>query len=308
MPKKNKFLRFEDIPIKSLIIGRSNVRSENVNVGVDELAEHIYVNGLLEPPVVFAIDDLQEGHDLYDSRKEFKGKYEILAGQRRYTAFQELNKQYPGEGFDKIPCHVRQPPDDELDAKAISIGENLTQLPMTMQDSINAVSALFDKHPDERVVSSKFGISIKMVRKYVKVARLPPLLKEHLGTLHKDPRIATNIALDASDALDYDPTDPKDVMRVVQFAKRLAEKKKEGQPEYIRTKEAAEHNPKKSVEEIEKITQTVKVPKLYKIALNAITSHALDSSAKENGHTSEEEGANIITDSLLSRVSSSDSE
>jgi ParB/RepB/Spo0J family partition protein len=298
----------KSIPLESIIYSRYLSRQLQINKNIEDLISNIKAVGLIQPILVFAIDDLQEGHDLYDSRKEFKGKYEILAGQRRYTAFQELNKQYPGEGFDKIPCHVRQPPDDELDAKAISIGENLTQLPMTMQDSINAVSALFDKHPDERVVSSKFGISIKMVRKYVKVARLPPLLKEHLGTLHKDPRIATNIALDANDALDYDPTDPKDVMRVVQFAKRLAEKKEKGQPEYIRTKEAAEHNPKKSVEEIEKISQTVKVPKLYKIALNAITSYALDSSAKENGHTSEEEGANIITDSLSSRISSSDSE
>lgn len=308
MPRKNKFLRFQELSLDDLIVGKSNVRSENVGVDIDDLCEHIYANGLLEPPVVFAIDDLSEGHELYSSRKEFRGKYEVLAGQRRFTAFKELKKLYPTEGFDKIPCHIRQPPDDELDAKAISIGENLTQLPMTMQDSINAVSSLFDKHNDERVVSKKFGISVKMVRKYVKVARLPPLLKEHLGALHKNPKTATNIALDASDSLDYDPTNPKDIERVVAFAKRLAEKKAQGQPEYIRTKEAAEQNPKKSVEEIKKIAETIKIPKTYNIALTANASFDLDSSANENGKSSEEEGADIITDTLSNRISKTDSE
>ena len=33
-------------------------------------------------------------------------RYTLLAGQRRYSAFVELNKKYPGEGWDKIPAIV----------------------------------------------------------------------------------------------------------------------------------------------------------------------------------------------------------
>jgi hypothetical protein len=88
----------------------------------------------------------------------------------------------------------------------------------------------------------------------------------------------------------------------------LAEKKAQGQPEYIRTKEAAEQNPKKSVEEIKKIAEKIKIAKTYNIALNANTSFDLDSSANENGKSSEEEGADIITDTLSNRISKTDSE
>lgn len=300
----NKFIRFDELDLNKLYIGKSNVRAENVSDGIDDLSEHIYVNGLLEPPVVFPVDNLTEEHELYSSRKEFKGKFEILAGQRRYTAFKQLNKQYPGEGFDKIPCHIRQPPENDLDAKAISIGENLTQLPMTLNDSINAVSALFDKHPDERVVSKKFGISVKMVRKYVKVARLPPLLKEQLGVLNKNPKTATNIALDANDALDYDPSKPEDVARVIELAKKLAEKKKKSANEYTKLKQAAEENPTKSIKIIEKESEKIKNPKEFKIPLDGNASYALESSAEENGKTPEEEGADIIIDSLQTRIDS----
>ena len=55
-----------------------------------DLIEHIAQHGLLEPIVVC---------------KSGNGKYEILAGQRRYCAYVVLNKNHPGEGWDKIPAH-----------------------------------------------------------------------------------------------------------------------------------------------------------------------------------------------------------
>ena len=62
-----------------------------------DLIEHIGRNGLLEPIVVC------------------KGgtKYDILAGHRRYCAYVVLNKNHPGEGWDKIPAIVRDCPDDD---------------------------------------------------------------------------------------------------------------------------------------------------------------------------------------------------
>ena len=55
-----------------------------------ELKHSLELNGLLEPIVVCKGDD---------------EKYEILAGQRRYCAYVVLNKNHPGEGWDKIPAH-----------------------------------------------------------------------------------------------------------------------------------------------------------------------------------------------------------
>ena len=56
------------------------------------LIEHIAKHGLVEPIVVCKGDD---------------EKYEIVAGQRRYCAYVVLNKNHPGEGWDKIPARSR---------------------------------------------------------------------------------------------------------------------------------------------------------------------------------------------------------
>ena len=70
MPRSNKFIKFDDIPLAQLFLGKSNVRTENIEEGLDDLAEHIYANGLLETIVVFDIRDLKEDHPLYESRKD----------------------------------------------------------------------------------------------------------------------------------------------------------------------------------------------------------------------------------------------
>ena len=57
-----------------------------------DLIEHIAKHGLVEPIVVCKGDD---------------EKYEIVAGQRRYCAYVVLNKNHPGEGWDKIPARSR---------------------------------------------------------------------------------------------------------------------------------------------------------------------------------------------------------
>ena len=106
---------------------------------------------------------------------------------------------FTDEGFEKIPCHIRRPPDDELDAKAISIGENLTQLPVTLADAIDACDVLFKKYGDEKIVAKKYGISEKIVKKYVKFERLPAFLKERV----ESKQIRLDIALKVIDALDW---------------------------------------------------------------------------------------------------------
>ena len=62
-----------------------------------ELIENIKSLGLLQPITVYQKSDTK--------------RYTLLAGQRRYSAFVELNKRYPGEGWDKIPADVRDDSD-----------------------------------------------------------------------------------------------------------------------------------------------------------------------------------------------------
>ena len=96
LSRVSKFRRFDVLKLNDLYVGEGNVRVENAQQDIDMLAEHIYVNGLLEPIVVFAVNDIpEENVEIYESRRMNEGKYEILAGQRRFAAFKQLNEETP---------------------------------------------------------------------------------------------------------------------------------------------------------------------------------------------------------------------
>lgn len=274
----------QEIPLTEIVTGKSNVRVHNIDKDIEELAEHIKVNGLLEPIVVF---------------KNPSGKYEILAGQRRFTAIQSL-------GWDKIWCNVRDPPKDEADAKAISIGENLTQLPMTLEDSIEACTFLFERYGDEGIVAKKHGISKSLVKKYVRFARLPDFLKESCrnGELGNDPKKAMTIALKAVDSLNWEKGGDVEDQKVKRFAKLLSEKSKDSASEANDIADEARQDSSRSVEEIAEAATKQKKKKVYKIILNSDYDEKLNKYADTEGLEPGEAASNLIVQSLDEKISS----
>ena len=248
--------------------------------------------------IFFNKKELDESHPLYDSRKEIKGEFEILAGQRRWTAFKKLNSENPGQGWDKIPCHLREPPEDEADAKAISLGEGLTQLPYTMTDIIEACDTLFKKFGDPTIVAKKTGISKVLVNRYVKFARLPKLLQDNLGAITKNPKTAVNLAVEAADALAWSPASGVPEEKVYELAKKLGEKKKKSQEDYKKFKQAAEENPKASLETIEDESLKIMSPVKLQLILDAKTGNRLQKIAERDGQEQGELAADIIEEGL----------
>jgi len=306
----NKFKKFDYIELDKLYVGLSNVRVENAT---DEeelsiLAEHIGKHGLLEPIVVFAVDDLDDKHPLYETRKDFKNQYEILAGQRRWSSFKKLNEENPGEGWNKIPCHVREAPEDEVDAKAISLGEGLTQLPYTMTDIIDACDSLFKKYNDPSIVAKMTGISKILVNRYVKFARLPKFIQDNLGSIHKTPKTAVNLAVEASDALAWSQDSEIPEQKVYDLAMKLGEKKKKSQEEYKKLKQAAEENPKQPLAKIEEESLKIMSPKKFSVILDAKTSIRLEAAAERSGHDPGEEISEIVEEGLSRREGHSSEE
>ena len=291
----NKFKKFDYIKLGDLYIGPSNVRVENVDdeYAIADLAEHIGKHGLLEPIVVFDNKALDKNHKLYSSRKDYKERFEILAGQRRWIAFKKLKDENPEKGWEKIPCHIREAPEDDSDAKAISLGEGLTQLPFTLADTQNACNDLFEIHNDAKIVSKKTGISIKLVERYVKFKRLDKLVQDNLISIFKNPKTATLIAVEASDALSGGDGEPEPE-KILALAKKLGEKKKKSQEEYKKMKQAAEENPNESVDKIEEEGEKIENPRKYSIVLMAKTANVLDKAANEHGRDSEDEAVEII--------------
>lgn len=199
----------KDIPLAELEVGR-NARTSRISLGEDDLIASMEVVGQIHPIIAY-----------YNSEKKC---YLILAGQRRFNAFQQLDKKHPGAGFDKIKCNVIRKPKSEEDELAISVAENLTQIPMHDFDSMRAVTKLYDKYNDYKMVQEAFGITKNTVDKFVRLARLPDSLKVAVqnGEISNAPKIAETAALQAVDSLKYVKGGDVPESDVLEFAKIYA--------------------------------------------------------------------------------------
>ncbi len=201
---------FKDIPLDSIRVQKHNVRIHDIDQGIEDLAENIKANGLLQPIAAY-----------YDSEQS---RYVILTGQRRLNAHHYLNDKYPGEGFDKIQCKIIPEPKTDEKKKALSLAENITQLPMTEPDLIKAVTDLYNVYGDYEMVRQEFGISKRMVDRYVRLSRLPETLKTAIqeGGIHPNPKKAENIAIRAVNALQYTKNGPVPEDQVLEMARAMA--------------------------------------------------------------------------------------
>ena len=200
--------RVEELPLEKIKVQRHNVRLHAIDVGIDDLASSIKAHGLLEPIVAYKSGEV----------------YYILTGQRRLHAYVKLNDECPGEGYDHIPCFVREEPTGDNQKKALSLAENITQLPMTESDLVKAVTDLYNVYGNYEIVQEKFGLTRYMVNKYVKQSRLPPELKSAVesGAIHHKPKVALNMAIKAVDAYNYTTGSDTPLDTVINLAKALA--------------------------------------------------------------------------------------
>lgn len=166
------------IPLDDLEIGLGQVRKADVGKDISELADSIRKVGLLEPIVVAPAENL--------------GKYEILTGQRRFLAHQEI-------GAEEIMALVLDERVDETTAKVISVTENLVRLDLNRRDLIDACTALYKRYGSMKDVAEATGLPYHKVREYVKYDRLMPELK-HLV----DEGLDLKAALRAQDAASVD--------------------------------------------------------------------------------------------------------
>ena len=186
MPNNTEYISLDKIKVQ-----KHNVRIHDIDVGIDDLAANIKANGLLQPIAAY-----------YDSGKEH---YVILTGQRRLNAYHRLDESYPGEGYDKIECKIIGEPESDEKKMALSLAENITQLPMTNSDLIKAVTDLYNVYGSYDMVRQEFGITKKMVDKYVRLSRLPQVLKDAIknGGISSNPKTAENVAIRAVNATNY---------------------------------------------------------------------------------------------------------
>lgn len=96
-----------EVPLNKLALWTGNVRKTGVETGLDELAASIEAHGLLNPLTV---------------RKVPKGKFSVVAGQRRYLALKRLAAAGTIPKAAPVSCTLR---DDGDDAVELSPAENV---------------------------------------------------------------------------------------------------------------------------------------------------------------------------------------
>jgi ParB/RepB/Spo0J family partition protein len=261
--------KIEELSVDQIVTSKSQARLADIEKDIDDLALHISVHGLLEPIIVF---------------KNQSGKYELLAGQRRFIACSRMLK------WSKIPAIIRNPPANDEEAKALSLGENLTQVPMTLDDIITACETLFKRYGTEKKVAEKCGISPKTVKKYVKFARLPQELKDAYdkGQIPGEPRKALDSCLKAVDGLNYEHGGDVPISKVIEFAKKLATKTA-GEANDMVTE--AQNDPSRPVTEIEKDSTKPKKMKKRILILSSEDDDKLVEYAEKGEQPSPEDAA-----------------
>lgn len=141
------------IPLNNLVTWDGNVRKTGAADNIEELMASIQAHGLLQPLVV------------KPAGGKAKGKYHVVAGQRRLMALNGINYAQP------VPCTVIAA---DADATEISLVENTIRQQMHPIDQFHAFRQLQESGSSPADIAARFGYAESTVLKILKLARVSP--------------------------------------------------------------------------------------------------------------------------------------
>jgi len=148
------------IALNRLAPWKGNVRRTGASDGIPELAASIASHGLLQSLVV---------------RETKRGKYEIIAGQRRYLALKSLVRDGTIAKDHPVACMLAN---DSVEASELSLAENVVRAPMHPADQFEAFRTVIDAGASVTDVAARFGVNEQLVAKRLKLGRLSPVILE----------------------------------------------------------------------------------------------------------------------------------
>jgi ParB family chromosome partitioning protein len=132
--------------------------AEDGGTALDELAESIRANGVIQPVTVRPAKD---------------GRYVLITGERRWKASKKAGK-------DKVPAIVRQVSDQQ--AAEMTVIENLQRQDLNCMDQARAfvmLSQTFKLTQDE--IGQRVGLARTTVSNYMRLIRLPDRVQKYLS-------------------------------------------------------------------------------------------------------------------------------
>lgn len=152
------------IALNKLTPWSGNVRKTGAAEGIDELAASIATHGLLQSLVV---------------RTTKGGKYEVIAGRRRYLALKSLVEHKVIAKDFPVPCTVAN---GDMQATELSLVENTIRAPMHPADQFEAFRDIIDAGASIGDVAARFGIQQGFVVRRLKLGRLSPVILDAYRT------------------------------------------------------------------------------------------------------------------------------
>lgn len=152
------------IPLDQLELSPLNVRKVAASAADDaELLASIRETGIKQNLVVHALSD---------------GKFAVDAGGRRLKALKQLVSDGIIPNDYLVSCLV----EDEQNATVTSATENLQRAAMHPADQFEAFAQMIAEGRKEDDIALKFGVSVDLVRRRLKLARIAPELIEQFRT------------------------------------------------------------------------------------------------------------------------------
>ena len=166
--------QIEKIPVMYIHTSPMNPRKTFDEEKLEELAQNIEEQGLLQPITVRKISD-EETHIDEETGEvvSVEPRYEIVCGERRFRAWNMLAKK--SDKYNEIPCIVREMTDEQ--AFDAMITENLQRQDVDPVEEAIAFSLLLENGKSVDDIAAKFGKSNRFVLDRIKLNGLIPELK-----------------------------------------------------------------------------------------------------------------------------------
>jgi len=154
------------IPLHSVVPNRFQPRTVFDESKIEELARTIHTHGVIQPIVVRQMED---------------GRYEIIAGERRFRAMTKLE-------WAEVPAIVRNLSDKET--ASIALIENLQREELTAIEEALAYQKLLELHElTQEALAQRLGKGQSTVANKLRLLKLPPeiqdgILKREISERH----------------------------------------------------------------------------------------------------------------------------
>lgn len=258
-----------DIALTDLVLGKGQARLTNPGKEISELVDSIRIQGLLEPIVVCEAD--------------IPGKYEIITGQRRFYAHQELGK-------DTIRATILEGPITVQEAKAISLTENLVRTDLNPTDLITVCTDLYRTYGSFKTVAEQTGLSPTKVRQYVKYDQLHPELKALVDKDSVD--IPTALRAQEAASVGVDEVNATDAQK---FALEMASMSGAQRKKIIETRREV---PSMTAEDLIEDAKAGGQIFQTRVTLTSMVNSALERYARSEGLTKDDAAGTLIRDGL----------